>query len=326
MLRFSSAIFLLAAFCPLAPAAVDSGLLALAPSGSQMVGAMDVDGSRNSAFGQFFLGQISAHENGFQQMIEQTGFDPRRDLQSVLFTAVPPQGSGTQGSFAVIARGSFDQNRIKNAAQKGGSVLQQFQGVDLFVNKSGSNQTAFGFPDVGLAVMGDIASVKQVIQNRANPTVLDPALQEQIANVGSNNAWFASIVPASSLSLGTSYDAAGAKSTAMDSARVLQAVIRSSGGISFGPSANLMFNAVARSPQDAAALADVMRFVVSMLQTQSGNNPQAAQLAPALNSMKLNTDGSSVHVSLQLPESTLEQMLKQPAGSTSHSMPAHGAH
>src|SRR4051812_30291567 len=190
MLRiFPVALFLLGA-CSASFAAVDSSLLAMAPASSQVVAAVNVDGSLSSAFGQFLLRQLSSHDNSFQQLVEQTGFDPRRDLQSILLTAAPSQNSKAHGRFAVLARGNFDQNRIKAAAQKQGSVVQHFQGVDLLVASEGNEQTVFAFPDVDLAVMGDLLSVKQVIRNRANPANLDPALQDQISKIEANDAWF----------------------------------------------------------------------------------------------------------------------------------------
>ena len=91
-------------------------------------------------------------------------------------------------------------------------------------------------------------------------------------------------------------------------ARVLDSIVRSSGGIRFGASPDLTFNAVTRSSQDATALADVLRFLASMAQTQRSNGGPAAGLASALDSMKLNNAGSSVQLSLHVPEAVLEQM------------------
>ena len=179
MLRIFPAALLLLGACSLSFASVDSGLLALAPAGSQLVASVNVDGSRSSAFGQFLLRQMSAQDDGFQQLAEQTGFDPRRDLQSILLTVASPHNSNGAGRFAVLARGNFDQNRIKAAAQTKGATIQQFGGVDVVVG-NGSHEGAFAFPDVDLAVIGDLQSVKQVIQNRSAPTTLDPALQEQM--------------------------------------------------------------------------------------------------------------------------------------------------
>ena len=315
MLRiFPVALFLLGA-CSASFAAVDSSLLAMAPASSQVVAAVNVDGSLSSAFGQFLLRQLSSHDDSFQQLVEQTGFDPRRDLQSILLTAAPSQNSKAHGRFAVLARGNFDQNRIKAAAQKQGSVVQHFQGIDLLVGSEGNEQTVFAFPDVDLAVMGDLLSVKQVIRNRANPANLDPALQDQISKIEANDAWFASILPPPSFTADVDPDL----KKSMDHAQVLRSIIRSSGGIEFGSTSDIVFNAETRSAQDATALADVIRFMTSMVQMQRGKDGRVALLGPALDSMKLEVAGSSVHMAVHLPESVLEQLAntqEKPARST----------
>ena len=304
MLRIFPIGLLLAGVCTTSFAAVDSSLLALAPANSRIVAAVNVDGSRNSAFGQFLLRQFNVHDDGFQQLMEQTGFDPRRDLQSVLLIAAPSQNSRAQGRFAVLARGSFDQNRIKEAARKKGSAVQRFQGVDLIVGNEGNDQTVFAFPEAGLGIMGDLLSVKQVIQNQSHPPTLDPALQDQISKVKANDAWFASI----SLPPSFAADVDPDLKKSMDHAQVLRSIVRSSGGINFGSTSEVVLNAETRSAQDATALADVIRFLSSMLQTQRGNDGKVALLAPALDSMKLEAAGSSVHMTLHLPESILEQL------------------
>lgn len=295
----------LASMCFRSFAAVDSGLLALAPANSQVMISVDFEGSRNSAFGQFLLHQASAQDRDLQQLLDQTGFDPRHDLQFLLLAVTPSQGSKAQGSFAVLARGNFDQTRIKEAALKDGSVVQSFGGVDLLVKNHHGGQTAFAFPDAGLGVLGDLASVKQVIENRSRSANLDPALQYQISNVETNNVWFASIAPASSLAMGV--DPSFQKSPSH--AQVLQSITRSSGGIEFGSASDVVYNAETRSAQDAAALADVIRFLASMVQMQRGTDGQATALATALDSMRLDVVGSSVHMTVHLPESALEQLI-----------------
>lgn len=313
---FLAALFLAGA-CSTSFAAADSSLLALAPASSQIVAGIDFDSSRSSTFGQFLLRQLSTHDHDLQQLMEQTGFDPRRDIQFLLVTAVPSQNLKAQGGFAVLARGSFDQNRIKEAAQKDGSVVQQFQGIDLVVKNHPGGQTAFAFPDAGLAVLGDLPSVKQVIQNRSHPASLDPVLQDEITRVEANNAWFTSIVPATSLA--ADIDPDFKKST--NHAQVLQSIVRSSGGIDLRSDSDVVLNAETRSAQDATALADVIRFFGSMMQMQQGKDGQATALATALDSMKLDVAGSSVHIAVHLPEATLEQLVamqphREPARST----------
>jgi hypothetical protein len=66
-----------------------------------------------------------------------------------------------------------------------------------------------------------------------------------------------------------------------------------------------------RSDKDAQALSDVFRFFAGMVQMQRENQPEVASLASALNGMQLTTGGSTLRMSLLLPEKTVEQLVSQ---------------
>ena len=63
---------------------------------------------RNSEFGQYLLSKAQNEDAHFQEMIDATGFDPRRDLQSVLFASGGDSATGKPATFAILARGNFD--------------------------------------------------------------------------------------------------------------------------------------------------------------------------------------------------------------------------
>jgi hypothetical protein len=73
----------------------------------------------------------------------------------------------------------------------------------------------------------------------------------------------------------------------------------------------LTFDAVTRSAQDANALADVVRFMASMLQTRAQNDARAAVLASAVQQMQLQSTGPNVHLALSVPEKALEGLAQQ---------------
>ncbi len=287
-------------------ASSDTTLLSLLPAESQMVTSMDVDSSRNSAFGQFMLQQVTL-DSGMQDFISQTGFDPRRDLQNFVVAALPPS-NGQQGRFVMLARGLFDQARISALAKSKGLQSEQVQGVDVLLPQNSSRSIAFAFPETGIAVFGDRASVEEVLHNRANPVVLNANLQDQISKAsGSNDAWFASILPGSNFAGQVSRETG---STPAQGARVLQGVVQSGGGVHFGSTVQLSFTAVTRSDKDALSLTDVIRMVSSTVQMQRDKDPRAAVLAPAFDNMSLKADGSQVSTSLSFPEADLERLVK----------------
>jgi hypothetical protein len=81
-----------------------------------------------------------------------------------------------------------------------------------------------------------------------------------------------------------------------------------SGGVKFG--ANVLFSGQAQTDtaQNATSLAGIIQFLANMAQLQSQNNPQAAA---ALQSVTANAQGTTVTVSMTVPEDQFQQMLSQ---------------
>jgi hypothetical protein len=267
---------------------------------------MNVQQAWNSPFGQFLLNKTNSDTNGFEKMLQQTGFDPRHDLQSFVFASSGPSTTNTQSNFVIVARGNFQSQLIRKQIASQGASVQNIGGVDVYIsNGRRGQQTGFALPDTGIAVFGDLDSVKQVIGNRANPTVLDPNLQALINKVSGNDAWFASILPGSYL---TRHLNEATHQEAKAQAQALQSVRQAAGGVQFSDPVQLTFDATTRSPQDAISLADVVRFMASLVQMQRQQNPQMDALASALDTMVLNASGSDFQAGLAIPEKTLEQL------------------
>ncbi len=294
-------------FCLVRPAAaaVDQGLLALIPESAVLVTGVNADTMRNSDFGQFLLQRLNSDDADLQKFVEQTGFDPRRDLQSFVFAGFGPHQTSHNQKFAILARGTFDANRIASSAKTAHSFMRQtYSGVPMFVQSDGD--TAFAFPDGDVAVMGDAGTVRQILDHRSTPTVLDPGLVQRINRAGaSNDLWFASLL--SGAFLGNHMALPGPGAQIKDSA-ALQSILQSSGGIVFGDQVQLSFDATTRSPEDAVSLTDIVRFVSSMVQTQRRSDPNAAILASALDHMDLKAAGQDVHMGLSMSEKNLEAL------------------
>ena len=324
MRRLRLFAFLIPAVCLPAFASVDSALLALVPPGSKIVSGIDFERARSSEFGQFITARIKTDDKDLEQFVNETGFDPRRDIQQVLFTCSGPAENGESSKFAILARGNFDEDRIRAGAKTKGLTSQPFQGVELFSEKTPhKGPSAFAFLGDGLGVMGDSETVKQIISKRATATTLDPALQAAISKAGTDNdAWFVSFVSGGFLADHINAQVNGDSSnhdakSPMPQAQALQSVLQSSGGIQFGSTVRLSFDAVTRSPQDATSLADVVRFFSSMVQMERQKDPRAGIAASALDNMNLATDGDALHLSISLPEKSVEQLIEN--------MPAHVA-
>jgi len=288
-------------------AGVDQGLLNLVPSGSKALSGVQVDKSKDSPFGQYLLNRMQDGDSGLENFVQSTGFDPRRDVQELLFAAT---GDPTQMRTAVLARGYFDAAKIKAMALSHGCQIESIQGIDVLRGGEKSHG-AIAVLEPTIAVAGNRALVESIVRNRKQPSLLEsPELAEKAQTVSSaGQAWFVSLIPGSTLPGKAMMHAHGKQ---LDGA-VIQSILQSHGSIHFGDNGiDLSFEALTRSGKDAQSLADVVRFFVSMVQMQRENHPEAELMANPLDAMQLATNGSTVHVSLSLPESVAEQMLNMP--------------
>lgn len=287
-------------------ASVDNGLLSMVPPDARIVTSIDVLQARSSDFGQYLLSKSQNENPDFADFIQQTGFDPRRDLQNLIFESSGPSG-GAQSRFAILARGNFDPARIMETAKAKGAAVQTYQGAQLLLpHGDRDGQTiAIAFPDVGVAIMADLTTMHQILANRATPSALDPALQQKIDQVGSNDAWFVSLAGGSFLNHHVTGQKNGPPAQAM---QALQSILASSGGVRFGTTVDLTINATARSAQDARSLEDVVRFFASMLQMERQKDPRAAILADALDNMTLAVHDNNLLLAVSIPEKSMEQL------------------
>src|SRR3954454_16208776 len=242
--------------------AVDPLLLSLAPPSAEMIAGVDVESSRNSDFGRFLMSSLTNNEQAIQRFAADTGFDIRRDLKSLILASSSGTADKSRRAFVLLGRGAFDESRIRAVAVAKGSVVQPYEGTDMFLPAKGRGN-AFAFVGPDTIALGDQASVQQVISNRTQASRIDTQLQQLItAASADNDIWFASRVPLSTfaqrLQEGTQSSFRGSQ--------VLQAVQTATGSVRFGDPIRITLNACSQSEKDASALADVIRFGADLLQ------------------------------------------------------------
>jgi hypothetical protein len=88
---------------------------------------------------------------------------------------------------------------------------------------------------------------------------------------------------------------------------VVQAIEHLTGGLRFGANIELNAEAVTRTDKDAAALADVVRFLASMA---ASNRDPKSPFAQMLDSLQLSAVGRSVKFSLTAPQEELERLMR----------------
>jgi hypothetical protein len=298
---FSSILLSAAAF-----AAVDPALLNLVPPDATMISGIQVDQSKTSKFGQYVLSQMSPSDPGLLKFITDTGFDPRRDLNELVVATTGPAGA-TQ--MVVFGRGTFNSAKIMTAGVAStGATVVTYNGVYLLTHQDKGTPSSLAFLGSSTAVMGSVDAVKAAIdRNHSGGPYLSSDIQAKIQSLGAaNDAWFLSTGPVTNLFGGAMPDKN--LSQAMNG-NLLQAVISANGGVKFGSQTIVVSGeAVTRSDKDATALADVIRFVAGLVQTNQDGSPQAQQAATLLSGLQLSTSASTMKLSLSLPEATMEQL------------------
>jgi len=288
-----------------ATAGVTPALLNLVMPDATVVSGMNVAQSVTSPFGQYILSQMQSNDSGFLQFISSTGFDPRKDLLEIL-AATASTGSSTTHAGLILGRGVFQPAMIIGAATEQGGVITNYRGFSLIgppANQSGGN-FALTFLDGATAAMGDATSVKSVIDRKlAASTFSGPLAQAAIAVSASNSAWFATTTPLSDfMSAKQSGNISGVAQSPL-----LQSVQQASGGVTFGTAGvTLSADAVTASPQNAQALVDVLKFIVSMI---AGNANTPSNVTSVASSAQFSVNGSTAHISLMLAENQAEQLL-----------------
>ena len=290
--------------------AADPTLLSLVMPDAKVIAGARVDHARNSPFGVYVLTHLQLDDPDFLKFMTATGFDPRRDVREVLVASNSLQYDPSH--WLVLAKGAFNPERIEGVAQANGGMVTKHQGINILSGTTGNSangdlkpiQGAIAFLDSSTAVMGDVPGVEAAIDRRRASTSTKLAVKVQ--QVSTNyDFWFTTLAPLSEF--------AGAMpdpnlSNAMKG-NLLGGIQQTSGGVKFGQNVQFYAEAVTRSPQDAAALVDVVKFVAGLIQTNRQNDKTAAQVSTLLDALQTTTQGNVMTMTLTIPEATLEQMM-----------------
>lgn len=297
-----TALLALAFLTGLPAFAVDPQLLNLVMPDARIMAGMNVTSARNSPFGQFILRQIPAGQQSLENLISVTGFDPRQDLSEILMASAAQQSSK---SGLILARGNFDVAKITAAVK--GQQVQTYNGATLIIPANTKDTGAVAFLNGSIAIAGDASSVKSAVDRQSSANSVDPSLAAKAQSLSAaEDAWSVSIA-----SLGSLLPAgAAANASSNQITGILKDVQSSSGGVKFSDqTVNITGQAVADTPQNAGALGDVIRLIVTLIGTNAGANAQAAAAAQLLQSLQITTDGNAVNLALTVPESQLEAFL-----------------
>jgi hypothetical protein len=290
-------------------AAADPGLIRLMPKDPTMVAGIDLERAKGSPFGQRILLEMKDEEPQLQKFIAATGFDPRKDIREVVLSASGDMKTGPKGNALVAVRGSFDASKLTRWMVSEGGVSGVYNGVELVRPKQGEKSgppSAIAFLDNSLALVGDELMVKEAIDRRAaNTPGLNADMAARVAEWSSkNDAWFVSSPALADVGVGS----AESNNRVLPGGVQLDAVRQAFAGVRFGSILEINAETLMRSDKDATALADVARFLVTMLR-MNADKPGMEELIRIAESMQVSTAGNTFRFAISIPETQLEKLL-----------------
>jgi hypothetical protein len=298
-------IVVLFAFACIATPAVDPLLLSQVPSDAKMIAGGNLSQLLNSPFLRFLMSQAqSSYQQQLQQLSKLTGFDLQRDVSEFLIAS---DGDAKAPTGLVFVRGAFDPERILASAAQLGMVMQSYNGVQVLTGKDKTDGWC-AFLDHSTAALGDPLSVQGAINRRGAGPGPDSKLLAKVQQIsGQYDFWAVSVIPVSNLTS----NAPDSNVTGILQGDVIQNIVESSWGIKFGNDVLLAAEAVTRSPKDAAALADVVRFLTGMVQMATQKTPQAGASMTLLQRLDLKTEGNIARISITIPQAELQRLIQQ---------------
>jgi hypothetical protein len=285
--------------------AADSQLLAMVMPDAKVVAGVNVDQAKGTPFGLYVLTQMQSDSEGLQQLIALTGFDPTKDVHELLAASNATPGSKSPTGL-LLGRGNFDVATIIAFATGKGALTETYAGVTIIEDPKKTAGLAFTGPT--LAVVGDLANVKAALDRPSTGQSLPSAVLAQISQwSGTEDAWIVTTV-APGLLIPTT--ALGGNASGL-----LQQVQQASAGVKFGN--NVVGSAAVQTDTAANAtqMANAIQFLVNMMQMQAQSNPQLATLAQGF---AVSAAGTTVKLSITLPQAQFQQLIQAKKAAAPH--------
>jgi len=274
-----------------------------------MVAGIDVERARDSFIGRKIMEQMDSKDADFAKFVTATGFDPRRDLKEIVIATPDTNTKNPPALFLV--RGTFDMARINGFLKSSGvAAAETLGGVEFYTQANGKEDMGFAFLDSSLAVGGPKEVVRAALKRRAGSgAALTAATLAKVQSMSqSNDIWAVTSIPVAELSNALPGGEKGP--SGMMNGDAFKAIEQAAMGLRFGAEF-LEFTAetISKTEKDATAIADVVRFLSTMVQ-MNREKPEVKAFATALDGMKLSTEARTTKLSISLPMAEMEQMIK----------------
>jgi len=271
--------------------AADPTLINLLIPNARVLFGVNVARIAASPMGKELGAQLQSVPPEVRRVLEQTGFDPTRDLDEILIAATSDTKNGPA---LVLARGRFDAAKI--ASFTASEKPYTFEGVQI-LNNPAKDSGAIAILDNNIAIGGDLDQVKAAIRRRNHASTLDPVLAAKVTSLSERyDVW---VVSATNM--------AGVASSLSDPnlkqmGDMLKSIQQISGGVKLGSDVEVAAELVTHTVKDAAHMADSLRMLTSLI-TMNQQGPSA--IRP--DDLKLTVEANTVRIAIRIKEAELKK-------------------
>ena len=276
-------------------AAVDPALLALMPANASALFGVQVHNVLISPFGRYILTQLPPND-GMVQLAASTGFDYRNDLTEIVGATVLPEGTKAN---VVFARGNFQVKKFLALAAATGSTVTGYKAAQI-VSIPNSENTSVAFLDSTTVAIGSLAGVQAAEDRYVSHSQFSGTLATKATAVSSmGDAWVATVTPADQFMKPSSSPMPG----------MLKPVLETSASVQFNTTGAVAAGELTTaSAMQAQGLLAVVKFLAQMAAAATKSDPSSAQKAALLAAAQFAVNGTTLNVTLPIPEQTLEQL------------------
>jgi hypothetical protein len=222
----------------------------------------------------------------------ETGINFETDIDYVVvFVAA---GDEQTGPPTMLARGRFDEVRIRGFMQDRGASVEEYQGNQLILDDQ--QRMAVTFVEPGLAIVGMPAALRLAIDTKASGTgIRDNArLMQHIKDADDGNAWAVA-----------RFDALTKGRLPSEIASRLPSITWFSATANINGGVHGVLRADTRDEAAAQNLRDVIRGFVALARMQVGETPAALDL---MNSFELGGQGTTVSLGFSISTDILDAL------------------
>jgi hypothetical protein len=269
--------------------------LAYIPQDSRLVAFANVRDVMDSELRRKFEELRPNRQSNTDDFEMKTGINIERDVDAVVASLGASDDQQDMSRFLVVARGRFDEVRIRGLMLEQGGQVEQYKGKELLTVTDDDHQLGLAFVESGLVAFGAAPAVRRAIDTKsgANPDVTsNKELMDIVEDIDSGNAW----------AVGRFDDLARSGRLPGPLAGQLPPItwFAASGHINGGIEG--LVRAETSNEQAANDLREVVRGFMALARLQTRQN---AQLAAMLNSLQLGGDGKTVSLSFSVPSDVI---------------------